>query len=40
MADLAASKVTQIGVNAYLWRASLDTVSFMPLSPGRIRTAA
>jgi len=30
-ADLAASKVTQIGVNAYLWRASLDTVSFMPL---------
>jgi hypothetical protein len=29
--DLAASKVTQIGVNAYLWRASLDTVSFMPL---------
>jgi hypothetical protein len=31
-ADLAASKVTQIGVNAYLWRASLDTVSFMPLA--------
>jgi len=31
MADLAASKVTQIGVNAYLWRASLDTLSFMPL---------
>jgi len=31
LADLAASKVTQIGVNAYLWRASLDTVSFMPL---------
>ncbi len=30
-ADLAASKVTTIGVNAYLWRASLDTVSFMPL---------
>ena len=30
-ADLAASKVTQIGVNAYLWRAALDTVSFMPL---------
>jgi predicted small lipoprotein YifL len=30
--DLAASKVTQIGVNAYLWRAALDTVSFMPLS--------
>ena len=31
MADMAASKVTTIGVNAYLWRASLDTVSFMPL---------
>ena len=30
-ADLAASKVTTIGVNAYLWRASLDTLSFMPL---------
>ena len=30
-ADLAASKVTSIGVNGYLWRASLDTVSFMPL---------
>ena len=31
-ADLAASKITQIGVNAYLWRAALDTVSFMPLT--------
>lgn len=30
-ADLAASRVTTIGVNAYLWRAALDTVSFMPL---------
>jgi hypothetical protein len=30
-ADLAASKVTSIGVNAYLWRAALDTISFMPL---------
>ncbi|RYD67944.1 MAG: DUF3576 domain-containing protein [Sphingomonadales bacterium] len=30
-ADLAASKVTTIGVNSYLWRASLDTLSFMPL---------
>ena len=29
--DIAASKVTTIGVNAYLWRASLDTISFMPL---------
>ncbi|MCK9541358.1 MAG: DUF3576 domain-containing protein [Novosphingobium sp.] len=30
-ADLAASKVTTIGVNGYLWRASLDALSFMPL---------
>ncbi|ANU06879.1 DUF3576 domain-containing protein [Paraurantiacibacter namhicola] len=30
-ADLAASQVTSIGVNSYLWRASLDTLSFMPL---------
>jgi len=29
--DLAASKVTTIGVNAYLWRAALDTVSFAPI---------
>ena len=29
--DLSASKVTTIGVNAYLWRATLDTLSFMPL---------
>ncbi len=27
----AAEEVFQIGVNAYLWRASLDTLSFMPL---------
>lgn len=31
VADLAASQVTTIGVNSYLWRASLDTLSFMPL---------
>ncbi len=30
-ADLAASQVTTIGVNSYLWRATLDTLSFMPL---------
>jgi hypothetical protein len=30
-ADMAASKVTQIGVNSYIWRAALDTLSFMPL---------
>jgi hypothetical protein len=31
-ADLAASRVTQIGVNSYLWRAALDTLSFMPMA--------
>ncbi len=31
-ADLAASKITQIGVNAYLWRAALDTLSFMSIA--------
>lgn len=31
-ADIAASQVTTIGVNSYLWRASLDTLSFMPLA--------
>jgi uncharacterized protein DUF3576 len=30
--DLAASQVTTIGVNSYLWRASLDALSFMPLT--------
>jgi hypothetical protein len=30
-ADLAASQVTTIGVNSYLWRATLDSLSFMPL---------
>ena len=29
--DLAASRVTTIGVNSYLWRAALETLSFMPL---------
>jgi len=28
---LAPSRVTTIAVNAYLWRAALDTVSFAPL---------
>ena len=32
VADLAASRVTTIGVNAYLWRAALDTLSFAPLT--------
>ena len=31
-ADVAASKVTTIGVNAYLWRASLETLAFMPMA--------
>jgi hypothetical protein len=30
-ADIAASQVTAIGVNSYLWRASLETLSYMPL---------
>lgn len=29
--DLAPARLTQIGVNAYLWRAAVDTVSFAPL---------
>ena len=28
---LPPSNITQIGVNSYLWRASLDSLSFMPL---------
>ena len=28
---LAGSQVTAIGVNSYLWRATLETLSFMPL---------
>ena len=28
---LAPSRMTSIGVNAYLWRAAIDTVSFAPL---------
>lgn len=29
--QLAPSRMTAIGVNAYLWRAAIDTVSFAPL---------
>ena len=29
--DLAPSRTTTIGVNSYLWRAAIDTVSFAPL---------
>jgi hypothetical protein len=30
-AELAPARITTIGVNSYLWRAALDTVSFAPL---------
>ena len=30
-ADLAAAQITTIGVNSYLWRATLESVSFAPL---------
>jgi len=30
-ADLAAARTTTIGVNSYLWRASLEALAFMPL---------
>lgn len=30
--DLAAATTTTIGVNAYLWRASLETLAFMPMA--------
>ena len=29
--ELAPSKMTMIGVNSYLWRAAVDTLSFAPL---------
>jgi hypothetical protein len=29
--QLAPSRMTSIGVNAYLWRAAIDTLSFAPL---------
>lgn len=31
-ADLAAATTTTIGVNSYLWRASLETLAFMPMA--------
>ena len=31
-AGIAPSQVTTIGVNAYLWRAALDTLSFAPMA--------
>lgn len=30
-ADIAPAKVNTIGVNSWLWRATLDTLSFMPI---------
>jgi ABC-type oligopeptide transport system substrate-binding subunit len=30
--DAVASDTPQLGVNSYLWRATLDTLNFMPLS--------
>lgn len=30
--DASAEQVTTIGINAYLWRASLETLSFMPIA--------
>ena len=30
--DIASAQVTSIGVNSYLWRATLDALSFMPLT--------
>lgn len=32
IAPAATSRVTTIGVNAYLWRAALDTLSFAPMA--------
>ena len=29
--ELAPSRISTIGVNSYLWRAAVDTVSFAPL---------
>jgi len=31
--QLAASQVTTLAINSYLWRAAIDTVSFAPLLP-------
>lgn len=31
-AEIAPSQVTSIGVNAYLWRAALETLSFAPMA--------
>ena len=32
MAAEAPPRVTSLGINAYLWRAALDTIGFMPLA--------
>ena len=33
VAPIAPARLATIGVNAYLWRASLDTIAFMPIAP-------
>jgi hypothetical protein len=35
---LAPSRVTTIGVNTYLWRAAIDTVSFAPLLQANVQS--
>jgi hypothetical protein len=32
LAAEAPARITTLGINAYLWRASLDTLAFMPLA--------
>ena len=36
--QLAPSRVTTIGVNSYLWRAAIDTVSFAPLLQANVNS--
>lgn len=31
VSDVSAARITQIGINSYLWRSTLDTLSFMPM---------
>lgn len=32
LATEAPARITTLGINAYLWRAALDTIAFMPLA--------
>ena len=36
--ELAPSRVTNIGINSYLWRAAIDTVSFAPLLQANVNS--